>query len=283
MAMKGLFIGLTSIDILYLVDHFPVENTKLRSVGDFVDLGGPATNAAFAFQALGGEATLISYIGDHPFTQFIRSKLSEYGICHLDVNSGSNREPVISSILLNVGSGERTIITRTVEADVDIIHPDVQLYDYDVICVDGFLSAYTLDMLKQNHLKIPVIFDGGSYKSCTDQIVPWVTYPIFSDDFHPPGFSTIRAYLEQFGISHFAVTRGKLPIRVFDGKEKPDIPISRIEAVDTLAAGDIFHGAFAKFIIEPKTNFRSALIRAADIATLSCQSIGPRAWVEQIG
>jgi sugar/nucleoside kinase (ribokinase family) len=52
-----------------------------------------------------------------------------------------------------------------------------------------------------------------------------------------------------------------------------------IKPVDTLGAGDIFHGAFCHYILQ--NDFPVSLERAAEIASLSCTSLGTRAWIDQ--
>jgi sugar/nucleoside kinase (ribokinase family) len=50
--------------------------------------------------------------------------------------------------------------------------------------------------------------------------------------------------------------------------------------VDTLGAGDIFHGAFCHYLLECN-DFLLSLERAGEVASLSCTSLGTRAWIEQ--
>jgi sugar/nucleoside kinase (ribokinase family) len=47
-----------------------------------------------------------------------------------------------------------------------------------------------------------------------------------------------------------------------------------IKAVDTLGAGDIFHGAFCHYILQQ--DFPTALSNAAKVAARSCESFGTR-------
>jgi sugar/nucleoside kinase (ribokinase family) len=57
--------------------------------------------------------------------------------------------------------------------------------------------------------------------------------------------------------------------------------VAKIAAIDTLGAGDVLHGAFCHFFAR-KPVFEEALRWAAEIATLSCQSLGTQAWVRQV-
>lgn len=280
--MKGLFVGLTTIDILFPVEQFPRENEKSRAKGNHMDLGGPAMNAAFAFAALGGEATLITWIGQHALTAYMHSKLAAYGIKTIDLNPRQARDPIISSVIINKQNGSRTIVTSQVEMGIEVIRPSVVIHDYEVLCVDGFFGDYLLILLEENNREIPVVFDAGSFKSHTDRILPWVHYPILSGHFMHPRYSSPSDYLERFQLEHYAITNGEHPIKYFDRGSLGEICPQQITAIDTLAAGDIYHGAFAKFIVENDRNFPLALRQAADIASLSCQDIGSRKWTEYL-
>lgn len=277
--MKGLFVGLTSIDIIYPLNHFPEENTKNPSLNGLLDIGGPATNAAFTFAALGGKATLVSLIGQQPFRLFIKEKLEQYGIEHIDLNEQLNQIPVISSIVVNASTGSRTIVNFQPKTDIPVLSPQVNTDRFDIICVDGFFADYLLRVLESNRLRVPVVLDGGSYKPHTDQLLKFINYPIISERFTAPDGGAAGDYLRKKGLQRFAITRGEQPLEVFENGTTYYLPVPQVKAVDTLAAGDIFHGAFAKYIVEKDHNFKLALEMAARIASQSCAHLGPRQWV----
>lgn len=280
--MKGLFIGLTTIDLLYLFEYFPLENTKNNCPESIMDIGGPATNAAFAFGALGGEATLISLIGKNSFSDFMREKLLKYRIAHIDLNDQADHQPVMASVIINQSNGSRTIATTRFAEGVPFNPVRVNPGDYDVICVDGFFAEVALSILQKNDRQIPVVFDGGSYKPHTDQLLDYVSHPVFSERFSLPNEQLLKHFLLEKEIRHFAVTKGEKPLWVFDNHQTYELPVPVTKAIDTLGAGDIFHGAFAKYIAEDGCDFRSALEKASIIASLSCGYVGVREWVENL-
>ena len=200
--MKGLFIGLTTIDLLYPFEHFPLENTKTNCPSAIMDIGGPATNAAFAFGALGGEATLVSLIGKSPFSDFMSRKLREYQIAHIDLNDQAETQPVMASVMINQSNGSRTIATTRFAEGVVLNPIKVDPGDYAVICVDGFFAAAALAVLQKNGRQIPVVFDGGSYKPSTDQLLDYVSHPVFSERFSLPNEQLLGNYLQEKGIQH---------------------------------------------------------------------------------
>ena len=71
----GIFVGLSTIDLIHSVDEFPPEDTKAVALSQEVLVGGPAANAAIAFSHLGGKATLVSAVGKHPIALLVKEEL----------------------------------------------------------------------------------------------------------------------------------------------------------------------------------------------------------------
>jgi sulfofructose kinase len=69
-----------------------------------------------------------------------------------------------------------------------------------------------------------------------------------------------------------AVTNGADDILWWDGSTQR-LPVFAVEAVDTLAAGDVFHGAFALALAEGRHGI-AALRFAAAAAALKCTRFG---------
>ncbi|NND35281.1 MAG: sugar kinase [Saprospiraceae bacterium] len=277
--MRGLFIGTTTIDLIYPLKHFPEEDSKTNVSHQLLTLGGPATNAAITFATLGGEATLISPVGEHLWAAQIKEQLASYHVIHFDLTKDPGFIPSISSILVNISSGLRTVITSpTSLAHEEICLPNIKLADYDVCCLDGFHGDTVIEILENKPPSLPVVFDGGSYKYKTDELLKLVDFPIFSERFISAHGMSILEYMQKLNIKTFAITKGANPIEVHEEGKRYELPIGRVKAIDTLAAGDIFHGAFAYNILMAKGDFKAALKQSAEIASLSCQFFGPRAW-----
>ena len=73
---------------------------------------------------------------------------------------------------------------------------------------------------------------------------------------------------------------GENPIKYWTKEKFSNIEISHIKAVDTLGAGDVFHGAFCHFILN--NNFIDSLAKASEVAAVACQSFGTRKWMEHL-
>jgi len=294
--MNGLFVGLTTLDFLYLVDHFPDRNQKIVALDSAINPGGPATNAAIAFGYLGNQVKLLSVIGNHALSQVIRQDLANQSIHSIDLESTWSDSPSVSSVIVTQNTGERAVVSLNAtkfQAKCQQIPPDI-LTDIDIVLIDGHQMAISGAIASQAQTKnIPVVIDGGSWKAGFEKVLPFVNYAICSANFYPPNWQNqtdIFQYLKSYSIPQIAITQGDKPIQYVGQNYSGEITIDRINAVDTLGAGDIFHGAFCHFIVNHLKNsaqpisekdFREGLIFSAKIASQSCQSFGTRNWMKK--
>jgi sulfofructose kinase len=75
-----------------------------------------------------------------------------------------------------------------------------------------------------------------------------------------------------------AVTDGERGVAWLDGDDVRHAPAFRVRAVDTLGAGDVFHGAFALALAEGRTE-RAAIRFASAAAAAKCTLPGGRAGI----
>ena len=78
MKYRGLFIGLTTLDCIYLSQSNLQTNQKIVAIDHLTVAGGPATNAAVAFGSLGNQGILMNVLGEHPLSQIIKQELSAF-------------------------------------------------------------------------------------------------------------------------------------------------------------------------------------------------------------
>ncbi len=281
---KGLFFGLTTVDIFNGLPCHPAPNQKIRADWQEVYAGGPAANAAVAYAALGNRSHLCSGVGSHPVGQFVKADLANHNVVLHDYAGDPQRPPVISSIMINTSTGDRCVVsTNTSTFDLrGNMDEAALLEDVSVLLLDGFFSDQALGMLKMaQKMNIPTVLDGGSWKDGTTQLLSYIDYAICSADFSPPDCSSpheVLAFLGDHGIGRCAVSRGDLPLIVSDSGVLGSIEVPSVHAVDTLGAGDILHGAFCHFIsFEP---FSRSLSQAAALASASCCYRGTRQWIK---
>ena len=281
----AVFLGMTTVDIIYEVESVPTPNEKLVACKHEVSCGGPATNAAITCAFLGGQSVLVGAVGSHPLAGIVHQELARFDVALRDLSPEVTQAPPLSSILVTAATGDRAIISaHATRAAIPAERFDLSvLKGCALLLVDGHQMDCAIAAAKQAHARnIPVVFDGGSWKHQTDELLPFVTYAICSADFHPPGvegLSETVAYVRDHGAKAVAITRGSQPICWAIQKEKGEVTVPKVQTIDTLGAGDIFHGAFCYYTMNSMP-FSDALAHAAEVAAHSCRSFGTRAWMD---
>lgn len=293
MAKKhGLFVGLTTLDCFYQAERPPAANEKVVADKSLLVAGGPATNAAVAFAQLGGseanKATLLSVIGGHPLTTLLRKDLRGQGVRLCELDEDWMEPPPVSSIVVSRGTGDRAVIARNAEGlqvKASQVSSDV-LEGVSIILIDGHQMAISAQILQWAKVReIPVVVDAGSWKPGFETVLPLADVVVASANFLPPDCETsddVFAYLSRLEIPQIAITRGNQPIYYSDNysgnESKEEMAVPQIKAVDTLGAGDIFHGAFCHFYL--KHTFEETLLKASRVASFACQHWGTRDWTK---
>ncbi|MBD2385578.1 sugar kinase [Cylindrospermum sp. FACHB-282] len=280
----GLFVGLVTLDLIYLAESAPKNNQKLVATDYTVAAGGPATNAAVTFSHLGNQATVLGVVGSHPMTQLIKTDLANYKVAIADLYPSTNAAPPISSIIVTQATGQRAVVSINAvktQSTSEAIPPDIW-QNVDIVLIDGHQIAVSkvIAQIAKNQ-NIPVVIDGGSWKPGFAELLPFVDYAVCSANFYPPNCHTgeeVFTYLNALGIPHIAITHGEKPIQYLSGGKTGVVNVPIIQPVDTLGAGDIFHGAFCHYILGK--SFTDALTNAANIAATSCKFFGTRRWLD---
>jgi sugar/nucleoside kinase (ribokinase family) len=281
---RGLFVGLVTLDFVYLVDQPPSRNQKIAAADYTVSAGGPATNAAVAFRHLGNPATLLSLLGQHPITHLIVTDLQQCGVDIADLDSTKTEPPPVSSIMVTRSTGDRAVVSLNAmktQATEDTISADI-LKDVDIILIDAHQMAVARTITTLAKIQeIPIVADCGSWKPGFETVLPYVDYAICSANFFPPNCqyeSEVIKYLTNLKIPHIAITHGERPIHYLSKGESGKVEVPQVKAVDTLGAGDIFHGALCHYLLQ--NEFVEALTAAAKVASHSCQFFGTRHWMQ---
>ena len=283
---RALFFGLATLDIQYYVDEFPKGNVKVKSSPPDFFVGGPASNAAVAFAHLNGQANLITAVGQNSFLHFFAD---DFEACHVnftDLLVQQRAQPVLATVV-TAANGERNIFTHhpptlTIDLDVTRILDKIKP---EVVMVDGFYTELAVQLCKEaRKRKIPVVFDGGSWKEQLPELLPLVDYAVCSADFNPPTCQSpidVFNVLDRFQINHKVITRGAQSILFADRDQIQEISIPKVDVIDTLGAGDFFHGAFCFYLLE-YGKLGESIEQAANFASRTCSFKGTRTWINNI-
>ncbi len=288
---RVLCVGLATLDVIQLVERMPGSNEKVVALDSLTAAGGPAANAAVAAAHLDGDVVLVTALADHPVSDIIRFDLAACGVRvrTLPVDS----PPVVASILVSAGTGDRAIVSPTSSASGATTPslPETEiaalLDGVTAVHLDGYYPSLAIPIASAAQERgIPVLLDAGSHKPHTDAVLEHVNVAVVSGDFAPPGVAadpvSVLAYLVDRGPTFVAITRGSRGI-VFRGPQsRGAVPVERVNVVDTLGAGDFFHGALAVAVAQAGASdqeFSHQLAWAGRVAGASLGSFGTRRWL----
>jgi sugar/nucleoside kinase (ribokinase family) len=287
-APVGVFVGLATLDVIHRIAKPPAVNQKITSTAQFVAAGGPAANAAVTFAALGGNATLVTALGDDPVADLIRADLAAYGVSVVDAAAGASRAVPVSAVSVVESTGDRSVVS------LDAVNSDASppgdlddlVADADVVLVDGHHPllarvAVRLAAARQTTL----VVDAGRWKPAMSDILPYATDMVCSNDFRVPGADdpeSTAAELVRSGVRTVVTTHGGDPVDWWSEGDSGSVPVQPVLVVDTLGAGDAFHGAYSYFSTQIESGVAERIDRSARVAALRCSVVGPRAWLSEL-
>ncbi len=272
----GLFIGLTTFDVIHYVDRFPDPDEKLQATGRWIGVGGPSANAAATFAALGGQVTFLTAIGSGPFAGPALDDLRGLGVSV--INLADEGDLPTSSIVVNE-EGQRTVVSLNARGfDQEQLMEKLPLLTErpSVIGLDAHYPRVAQAVLRKQKQIVPVVLDPGSKKPQLDDLMDESSHVIASRALDPKADpTTLLDRIMEHNVDLAAVSAGPEPmVAAVEGKIM-ELPVPQVSALDTLGAGDVLHGAYA-YYIATGCPIRDALKQAISVASRSCEHRGPR-------
>ena len=292
-ACEVLCIGHAAWDIFLYIDEYPQENTKQLLSDSEESSGGPACNAAALLGRWGVHCSFAGLVGADPPGSLIRSALERdgIGVQALEIREGSRT--ALSIVMVNRQSGSRTILTRNRGEGRFLLSDDfLKKLQPRFILLDGHEPEASRQAMEACPEAVTVL-DAGGYRAATVSLAGEVDYLIASERFaaglcgvdkledEKKICEGLRA-LEKICTGHPAVTLGERGCAYVQEGEVRRIRGIPVKAVDTTAAGDIFHGAFVYALLMRRA-FHDALVFANRTAALSVTMRGGRGAIPGLG
>jgi sulfofructose kinase len=278
-----LCIGIPVRDLTFRIQELPERGFKVNASHFDEICGGNALNAAIGIARLGARASICGPMGDarETSTRFIFEKLAHEGIDTKDLVHMPGLVTPISNIMIDP-SGERTIVTfRDPELwKVSLPDTDMLLEDCDAILTESRCAEFCTDLCAEARRRgIPVIVDVDRTMSLREGLLTASSHLVFSSEAlqSTAGVSNDADALLKIAKltpSFLAGTQGPQgTLWLDDDQTLQKTPAFPVHTVDTLGAGDVFHGAFTLAITE-KQDLRQALRFASAAAALKCTRFG---------
>lgn len=278
-----LCVGMPVRDLVFRVHEIPARGKKMRATHFQEFSGGNALNAAIAIARLGGHVLMSGPMGDaqEKSSATIFDDLAKEGIDTSAMVHMPGLVTPISSIMID-HTGERTITTYRDPQLWNVQLPDTNelLRDCAAVLTESRCGSFVMGLCFEAQRRgIPVILDADRAIPLDDRLFEASSHVVFSaealhittgDNDDVAALRRIAARTPAF----VAVTNGAGGMTWLDpGKEPRHMPAFQITAVDTLGAGDVFHGAFTLAIAEQQP-LEQAMRFSAAAAGLKCSRFG---------
>ena len=268
---------------LYRVPAVPAVPGKVLAtdVAEVVD--GMAVSAACAFVRLGGQAAVWGRVGDDPRGVGMRRELAAAG---LDVSAVQSVPGGRSSIAVSIidARGDRLVVPyhdASLEPAADWL-PLERVVSADFVHVDTrWPEGAAAALAAARSAGVPGMLDADiAPADILARLVPLSSHAVFSDAglFLHTGMSDLEAALRHVAAGHpghVGASCGADGYAWIEAGELCRAMAPRVEVVDTLAAGDVFHGALALRLAEGATIAAAARF-AVLAASLKCTRFGGR-------
>jgi sulfofructose kinase len=278
---RVLCVGIATLDQVFRVQAMPTRAEKYRAQDLVVTGGGTAANGAVAIARLGGAVSLYAVLGDDPVGDAILAGLEREKVDCSAVRRLPGLRSPLSAIMVDE-AGERMIVSY---ADPHIPGPPSWLPARLPEGVDAVLgdtrwqtgSAHFFRLARA--AGVPAVLDADRAPQEVPELLALATHVAFSmqglGDL--TGIGEPRAALAAFGAGNawLGVTDGAAGVYHWAKGAIAHDPAFAVEALDTLGAGDTWHGGFALGLAEGMTE-PTAIRFASAAAALKCTRFGGR-------
>lgn len=248
--------------------------------------GGVAANAAVTVSRLGGMSVLASCVGDDA-----NGRAALEGLAREHVDTHFIRRVVATttpfSTIVVSADGARTVFNHTPSLLFDRPCLPLDGRRIDAVLTDCRWPAGTEAALRLGHTHgVPCVVDVDRHiddEVTRRAVFEFGTHLVFSEDALrestgcPSSTDGLLSIARETG-AHVAVTLGGRGVEWLDGDVVNSLDAFPVDVVDTTAAGDVFHGAFALALAEGLDE-RAGFRFAAAAAALKCVQPGARAGI----
>jgi ribokinase len=284
--MKVAGLGQCSFDNLFIIDSFPVPDTKKEVIEWTTAGGGPVATALVSLSRLGINCNFYGVTGDDEAGNKIQESLQveNVNISGLLKRSGSNSQ--VAFIAIETGSGKRTIFWKRPSGKPlgsDEL-PDDFLDNIDFLLLDGLMPDVSIYSAKKASEKnIPVMLDAGRVREGMMELAHLCNYVVCSEEFaqgllgdnNPFEPEKAIVHMKKFGAKATTITLGDKGSITISGDEIFQTPAFTVEVVDTTGAGDVFHGGYIYGLLQ-KWDIKKVVSFASAFAALKCRKLGGR-------
>ncbi len=274
--------GIVTMDTIFGVDKLPSGDGKFSATWLQETGGGVAANASVAIARLGGRSRFVGCVGTDTRGISARRSLLAEGVEVEALHQIEHRPTPTSAVMVDAAGG-RMIINHVADDFFDLADPRwaADIGDADAVLVDlRWLAGAAASVAAARRAGVVSIVDVDRPIAEASDLFDEATHLLFSADALRdmsgiPRPEDALVHMATRVSAWVGVTLGEHGVLWLDGHSLCHRPAHDIVAVDTLGAGDTFHGAFALALAEGRSE-AEALDFAGRAAALKCTRRGGR-------
>lgn len=277
-------VGAACLTAIYRVEAIPPAPGKALAGRAVRVTDGMAISAACAFAKLGGRASVWARLGADAQGEAMRDELAAAGLDVSGLRACAGGKSSHASVVVDSRGERQVVVFHDPALDDDpawlplealdgasFLHSDVR-----------WRSGSTRAMKAARGKGVRVMLDAETAEpSILAELVPLASHAVFSDAglaVHS-GTDDVEAGLRRVAArgthAHIGASCGAKGYVWLEDGEIRRVPAPAVAAIDTLAAGDVFHGALALALAEGRPVEAAARFACA-AASLKCAVLGGR-------
>jgi sulfofructose kinase len=278
------FVGAACLTSIFRVAAWPSRPGKVLAETATQVADGMSVSAAAAAARLGAVARWVGRIGDDAGGRRTRDDIAAAGVDVSGARLVAGGRSSFATAIVDA-AGERYVFPYHDPAldaspawiDLGRLLSGAAFLHAEVRWPEG--AAHVMAAAQARG--VPTMLDADTApQGVLDRLLPLATHKVFSDAalLAHTGAATIEAGLRAVPAApgeHVGASAGAAGYYWLDGRALRHAPAPRVVAVDTLAAGDVFHGALAFALAEGRAMETAARFACA-AATLKCTRFGGR-------
>ena len=282
---KIVCVGVAVIDSIFTVPHIPTRPVKVMATGFREVGGGMAATGAVAIRRLGGEAAMWSRVADDDLGRRVIAGLGGEGVGTQTIRRFPGHISTRATVLVDP-KGERLLAgfhDHSLPTDPAWL-PLNEISGAGAVLADQhWIEGAAAVLSRAREHNVPGVLDCDlATNPAAKDLVRLASHPILSEVAlaQLTGETAIedglRAAAAAFNPAFIAVTAGANGVAWIEaGGDIQHHPAPVVQVVDTLGAGDVFHGAYALGLAEQMDTFACARFATA-AAALKCTRPGGR-------
>lgn len=283
--MDVLVIGRNCLDHIAVVEKFPAEDEKVPLAFRLLEGGGQGGTAACCVARLEGRVALIGKVGKDDQGARCLDRLDAFGVDTRFVDIVKDGRTPVAYLFVTQKNGKRTIIYESNELPkIELTLEQLAMLPNTKTVLLDPETTYLAAAVKKNagpHTRI--IYDCERWKPGVEQMMAladfFIPSAVFLEsdalDYGHMDFSQKVLRLKDDIKGQLIVTHGEEGAFYPHDGQLYRVPAPVVQAVDTIGAGDNFHGAFA-LAVSLDFDLHRAVRFAVATASLSCRNYGGR-------